>query len=200
MLSSKFDADGRRAYKTLEKYFLDMVIDEQGYLGVDENFKKLMRTLGSICAHFKDNEKKSKVEQEQTKVLSVSKNLLKGVATLKELQEESCARWERITALLKGKSKFDQSINGLFMREATLGLLYPKIDSHVSAQTNHLLKCPFNVHHDTGLLSVPIEDIAKFDVNSCLTIFDVLQEGGQAKMATALAIFDKFCKPIVKSE
>lgn len=59
--------------------------------------------------------------------------------------------------------------------EFILGCLYPKIDSHVSAQVNHLLKCPFNIHHSSMKVSLPIENMDKFDINSCVSVDKLLE-------------------------
>lgn len=93
------------------------------------------------------------------------------------------------------KRKDHSKIWEMVKKELTIGLLYPKIDSHVSAQANHLLKCPFNVHHDTGKLSLPILDVENFDVNNCLTIFDVLEN--KTRIEPYLEAFDAFCKPLI---
>lgn len=103
-------------------------------------------------------------------------------------------RWDAIQKLFKGKDKSSIMIWGMVERELTIGLLYPKIDAHVSAQTNHLLKCPFNVHHATGKLSLPILDIENFDVQKCPTIFDAL--GNKNLLEEYLKEFDKFCDGI----
>lgn len=107
-------------------------------------------------------------------------------------------RWLAIQELFqKKKDKSSLKIWGMIKRELTIGLLYPKIDAHVSAQTNHLLKCPFNVHHATGKLSLPILDIENFDVQKCPTIFDALENKGI--LENYLTEFDKFCEGITKS-
>ena len=95
------------------------------------------------------------------------------------------------------KTKDDTLLKEVFMREITLGLMYPKLDAHVSAQANHLLKCPFNVHHDTGNLSLPIEDIDNFDVAKCPTIFEALDNNSSLLLKPYFDIFDRFCAKLV---
>lgn len=63
-----------------------------------------------------------------------------------------------------------------FEMEFVLGYLYPKIDSHVSSQVNHLLKAPFNIHHASMNISVPIIDINNFSVENAASIHDILRE------------------------
>ena len=57
-----------------------------------------------------------------------------------------------------------------FHMEFVVGFLYPKIDSNVSAQINHLLKCPFNIHHASMKVSLPIANMDNFDIDSCVSI------------------------------
>lgn len=62
-----------------------------------------------------------------------------------------------------------------FEMEFVVGLLYPKLDFHVSASTNHLLKAPFNIHASSFALSVPLIDVKNFDITNCINIFDLTQ-------------------------
>lgn len=145
--------------------------------------EKVFQVIQSICAFLGDSRTKDEIEKMLEPVLK------------KEKSEE---RWLAIQELFERK-KDDKSkrIWGMINRELTIGLLYPKIDAHVSAQTNHLLKCPFNVHHATGKLSLPILDIENFDVQKCPTIFDALDNKDLLK--NYLAVFDKFCEGITKT-
>jgi DNA primase catalytic subunit len=145
--------------------------------------EKVFQVIQSICAFLGDSRTKDEIEKMLEPVLK------------KEKSEE---RWLAIQELFE-KKKDDKSkrIWGMINRELTIGLLYPKIDAHVSAQTNHLLKCPFNVHHATGKLSLPILDIENFDVQKCPTIFDALENKDLLK--NYLAVFDKFCEGITKT-
>ena len=84
-----------------------------------------------------------------------------------------------------------------FMVEITLGYLYPKIDSHVSAQVNHLLKAPFNIHHASMNISVPIMDIDKFNIENASSVSDILKresETGKNPIAEYIAFFKNFCQ------
>ena len=143
--------------------------------------KRVLDVLKSICEIRKNFEKKNEVEVSLTRLMQV---------------QGSVERWNNIILLFK-KTKDDRIIQDTFIRELTLGLMYPKLDAHVSAQANHLLKCPFNVHHDTGNLSLPIEDIDKFDVSKCPTIFDALSNDSGALLEPYMKIFDRFCEKLV---
>ena len=68
-----------------------------------------------------------------------------------------------------------------FEIELIVGFLYPKLDFNVSATTNHLLKAPFNIHHSSMCLSVPLINIKDFDIKNCLTIEDVIGPNGLNK-------------------
>lgn len=170
----------RKSYEILSKHFVSLVIDNQEYLSKDENLEKVLGVILSIC----------KLEKNET--------IPKSIATHREnlfSTEGSFARWEKIEKLFTLKYKDQAKIYEMVKKELTIGLLYPKIDSHVSAQANHLLKCPFNVHHDSGKLSLPILDVEKFDVEKCLTIFDVLEN--KDRLEPYLEAFDKFCEPLI---
>jgi DNA primase catalytic subunit len=96
-----------------------------------------------------------------------------------------------------GKDAYtNQALWGVIQRELTLGLLYPKIDSHVSAQVNHLLKCPFNVHHETGLVSLPLLDVRNFKIDQTPNVIDVL--ANPQLLDPYLKAFDIFCSRLIQ--
>lgn len=173
----------RESYNILKDELDTFVMDEQKYLESEENVLKLLGVLKSIYNGEKRTEKAKDVDLRTEKILEI---------------ENSLDRWEAIKWLIsERKTKEDQKILAIFVREVTIGLLYPKIDSHVSAQVNHLLKCPFNVHHETGKLSLPILDIDNFDVSKCPTILDALAPSGAEILEPYLRIFDAFCSNLV---
>lgn len=114
--------------------------------------------------------------------------------TLKSCEE----RWNKILQFLNDKTKQTKRVEALFKREIVIGLLYPKLDAHVSAQVNHLLKCPFNVHHDSGKLSLPIIDVEKFQVSEVPTIYDILGTEGPQILEPYIKYFENFCKNLQK--
>ena len=98
-----------------------------------------------------------------------------------------------LLALLRADGGEDAAAR--FEREFIIGFLYPKIDAHVSAEMNHLLKAPFNVHMDTLKLSVPLLNVAEFDPENCLTLEDLLLRGGvrgRESFAEYLVFFERF--------
>ena len=141
---------------------------------------KILGVINSICKHQKNTDITENIKRSHDDILKL---------------KNSYERWEKICGLFNLKRKEQAKIFEMVKKELTIGLLYPKIDSHVSAQANHLLKCPFNVHHDTGKLSLPILDVENFDVNTCLTIFDVLEN--KDRLEPYLKAFDEFCKPLI---
>ncbi len=159
---------------------VDTVIDQQNYLEKDENLDLVLTVLKSICESLKYKDKAEEIKQARERIAS---------------RPGSTDRWNMIMMLFKKTSKPDILLQNIFLREVTLGLLYPKIDTHVSAQANHLLKCPFNVHHDTGKVSLPIQDIENFNVAECPNIFDVLAD--KSVMDPYLSIFDEFCNGLI---
>lgn len=165
----------------MKPFFDQLVIEDQEYLKKDENLEKVFQVMKSICTFTDNIPKKGQLD--------------KALESTKQIQG-SCARWCAIQDLFKGKH--DKKTWAVIERELAIGLLYPKIDAHVSAQTNHLLKCPFNVHHDTGKLSLPILDIEAFDVAKCPTIFDALQD--KTMLEPYLQAFDAFCQPLLTSD
>ena len=172
----------RKSYKILKPHLVSLVIDTQDYFANDENVTKIFGVMKSLC--------------KLKKMPDISEYLNKSLNQVLEI-EGSYPRWEKIEKMILSQGKPGERAWEMIKKELTIGLLYPKIDSHVSAQANHLLKCPFNVHHDTGKLSLPILDIEKFDVSKCLTIFDVLEN--PERMEPYLAAFDKFCEPIIQN-
>ncbi len=100
------------------------------------------------------------------------------------------------------KQGFDLEI---FEIEFVVGYLYPKIDSEVSAQMNHLLKVPFNIHQDTLKLSVPIFDIKNFSPNNCVELSDFIDNHdsmenirGASKYSFSeyMIFFEIFCRKL----
>mgnify|MGYP003589331234 CR=1 FL=1 len=88
-----------------------------------------------------------------------------------------------------------------FDLEFVVGFLYPKIDAHVSAEMNHLLKAPFNIHMDSLKLSVPLIDVENFDPENCLTLEDLVLRGGvrgSEKFENYLHHFENFITQIKK--
>jgi DNA primase catalytic subunit len=162
-----------------------LVIEEQQYLNKDANLENLIGVLKSICELKKCHDKAKELEARKPALLQLQGSLV---------------RWDALRRVIGRSKKEEQEILAIFDREVTIGLLYPKIDSHVSAQVNHLLKCPFNVHHETGKLSLPILDIETFDVSKCPTIHDVLAPGGEQILAPYLDKFDHFCEGLIHKQ
>lgn len=89
-------------------------------------------------------------------------------------------------------------------------LLFPRLDSNVSTQFNHLLKSPFCAHPDTGKICVPIpiDSVFTFDPSSVPTLPTLVREidqfpskGANDILKTSLKpYYDSFCKFIVRME
>lgn len=65
----------------------------------------------------------------------------------------------------KGLAKVDVSQLSKLLDEIKLTILMPRLDSNVTAQINHLIKCPFSCHPDTGKISIPLslDEVENFD-------------------------------------
>lgn len=139
----------RKVYHTL-KPFLSFLLNEQKVL----DNKQLLERIFAIA----DKYMSSPLEVEwREKIISLS---------------TSQAKYDTIKKLIGDRLKEDYEVKK-FEMEFVVGLLYPKLDAHVSAQTNHLLKSPFNFHHDSQKLSVPLIDVASFDVDKCILLSDI---------------------------
>lgn len=96
-----------------------------------------------------------------------------------------------------------------FEIEFIVGFLYPKLDFNVSASTNHLLKAPFNIHHASQNLSVPLINVKDFDIKNCLTINDLICDRNDAfkgkgrlnhSFKDYLKKMESFCKSLEASK
>lgn len=54
--------------------------------------------------------------------------------------------------------------------------LYPRLDAGVTKTINHLLRCPFSVHGETGKICVPISSINEFQLDKVPTIMQLIKE------------------------
>lgn len=94
--------------------------------------------------------------------------------------------------------------------EIMFQLLFPRLDTNVSTQLNHLLKSPFCAHPDTWKICVPIpiDSVFRFDPLTVPTLQLLVREIDQFEekgvndiLKTSLKLhYDNFCKFIVKME
>lgn len=135
------------------------------------------------------------------KVKDVAEKYLKRHLTVEEkhkLDDKHTKGSEKFVylATLVGASDEGDTRAIQFKMELILGYLYPKLDSHVSAQVNHLLKAPFNVHHASMNISLPIVDINAFSIKNALSVHDVLRvqnETGKNPIQPYIDFFKEFC-------
>tara|TARA_Y100000389_G_scaffold202253_2_gene247028 strand:+ start:8146 stop:9828 length:1683 start_codon:yes stop_codon:yes gene_type:complete len=66
-------------------------------------------------------------------------------------------------------ARFSDSAERAFKR-AVLTYTWPRLDANVSKQTNHLLKAMFSVHPKTGLVCVPVGNVATFKPERCPSV------------------------------
>ena len=84
---------------------------------------------------------------------------------------------------------------------------YPRFDKHVSIGMNHLLKSPFCIHPDTGLLCTPVDDknSLEFNPETVPNLDSLLEEIAngksikQSSVAPFISLFaTKMCSPALK--
>ena len=213
----------QRSFKILKPLFEDFMVKEQAYFWYDKNIEKIFEILTRIIksSNGKNDDPKgfnlSQLQELKDQVMKETSGGLAGFPVksttpnrvVKSVTSEhesniSQSRWDRITVFLKKKG---QDLTwAKFEREVVIGLMYPKLDAHVSAQTNHLLKCPFNVHKATGRISVPILDFDTFEmkhVPHVIQVNDCPPPKGDEKnelLKPWLDIFEGFCSKLYKQE
>lgn len=203
-----------RSFTLLETKFEEFIVGEQAFFIYERNIEKVMSVLERLAKF--NSQAKGYVAQVQ----ELKKKLLKKASEeLPDLNqnvsrsptgpnsakqsEVSQTIFDTIKKFFETNREFS-SVEPKFMREIVLGLMYPKIDFNVSATTNHLLKCPFNIHSGTGLLSVPI-DFETFDFTEVPYAQDVIEHKRKnnavhPNFKEYLDFFDKFCDGLVQSE
>lgn len=162
------------AYEILKEFYV-FLLDEQKIMDKPNVTDMLLR----ITARYADRD----LTSAEKNAFNRKKSGVEKFKVLKEIIEKS------------GENGSEKSEK--FMIEFILGYLYPKIDSHVSAQVNHLLKAPFNIHHDTMNVSLPIIDIEKFSIEQTLNVKALLQKKNRIKknpIQAEIDFFEKFCE------
>jgi DNA primase small subunit len=178
-----------RSVKKLEKFFVDVIVEEQGLFKDRTQFEKFLQILTNkiILGSNRDRAYQTLLE---------NKNGLSPETVLKTLKgylrddEENCTR---------NASKFGpkKKITPLYLyEEVILNYLYPRIDSAVSKPLNHLLKSPFCIHPSTGKVSVPLlfEELIAFDPDTAVTLKDLLECHYEGKITPKLTAFNKHVK------
>lgn len=204
-----------RSFNILKPMFESFMIVEQAYFWYDKNIEKIFQVLRRIISEDKDKGKIGLGDQELKellkKVIEVSNAVINGFPSSKDApnrkvdgpnsSKESAISSDRWTILSDFFKKKGLDLTwAKFEREIVLGLMYPKLDAHVSAQTNHLLKCPFNIHKGTGKVSVPLVDFENFKMSEVPHIVDVINDNSGKVMGPWIKIFDGFCHNLYEKE
>lgn len=205
-----------RSYQILAKKFENFIVGEQAFFIYKKNINKVMSVLERLAKREKSTKGSiNLIEKLQEKLIKLvtkrlpnfNENISRSPTGPNSEQESELSRevFEMIKNFFELNTSFS-TIENKFMKEIVIGLMYPKIDFNVSASTNHLLKCPFNIHSGTGLLSVPIDDFDTFKLGEVPYAQDVIEyckENGNAahpKFLRYLNFFEKFCDDLVKKE
>ena len=202
----------KKSYEILEPLFEEFMIKEQCYLSIPKNFDLFFKLVNMTLDRQPERTSSLKGALQQ-KIAQLRDELIDLQDTL-DLRHDGTLDIDKAVANGAGP-RFSEKVyqetlkffekNRLpdlqkdFMLELVIGLMYPKIDAHVSAQTNHLLKCPFNIHHSTGLVSIPIGNFDTFELDEVPFVQDVIEgskEGGEKNQhpvyQQAVDYFDAF--------
>lgn len=122
----------KAASKIIERYFENLMLENQDILGTTENCEK----IASLCT--------------DPKVKEMILSDMKRHNTSKE-------RWQVFTNVVDCALESKGAKNKHFIKEVMFQLCYPRLDVNVSKGLNHLLKAPFCVHPKTGRVCIPID-------------------------------------------
>ncbi len=119
----------------------------------------------------------------------VPSNLLQTISQKSELDEGQKIKY--LFTVLSEPSYHDVMIR------MVLELLYPRFDIAVSEQPNHLVKSPFSIHPDTGMISSPIasEKIRDFNIEKdTLHVTRMLKPSTDEEMSRNKELFGEAIK------
>lgn len=205
----------RRSYDILKEKFEDFVVKEQAFFIYKVNIEKVLKILKRFLSKHKNGksllDKCDRLQRELYKDLDSKlydfKQEFKRPYKGKNYEYQSEISLEVYKQILNFFTLHPEisDIQPKLKMEIVIGLMYPKIDFHVSAQTNHLLKCPFNIHSGTGLLSIPIDDFDNFKISDVPYVQDVVayqkKKGWKhPNFKRFLDYFDGFCEKLLKNE
>ncbi|XP_011565946.3 DNA primase small subunit [Plutella xylostella] len=176
----------RRALNVIDKYFLDILQDQEFFANPD-GLKKLLALIP-------DEAFKSLVEK-----------------TLEKMPDSSVERFKALTNIFESHCRE----NGIFSRkfkylieEIKIQYCYPRLDVNVTKGFNHLLKSPFSIHPKTGKVSVAFKpnNAKNMNLDEIPTIYTLLDDSAaenakhQANMRTAVKVFQEVVFSLEKTE
>lgn len=142
---SRMHTSIRRALGIIERYFVEMMVKEQDFLGTDERLQKFLAILDEgVRFDFEGVLRKFKTSEE---------------------------RWNAFLEHYNATQKQNPTRRHL-IEEIKLQYTYPRLDVNVTKGLNHLLKAPFCVHPKSGKISIPFsaKAVDKFDPSTVPTI------------------------------
>ncbi|XP_066958334.1 DNA primase small subunit [Macrobrachium rosenbergii] len=142
-LQSKLHPSVQRAFKIANRYFEEIILEDQDLLGTPELW-------GKVLALIPDADIREALDRTMPQCVN------------------SRQRWNTIQAEInrqvnKGDSK--KAIKPNLVAEIILQFVYPRLDIHVTKGLNHLLKSPFCVHPKTGRVCVCFDPLKADDFN-----------------------------------
>ncbi|KAJ6634150.1 DNA primase small subunit, partial [Pseudolycoriella hygida] len=155
-IGEKMHHSVRRAYRTVESLFEEVILKDQNFFATEKGILFLLKSV---------------TDEEIRKELD---------GKLKVQENNSTALWNCFTKYmtdLRHRGSLPRKLQNI-VEEVKLALLYPRLDVNVTKGMNHLLKSPFCVHPGTGKVCVPINPAAanNFDPTTAPTITQILDE------------------------
>ncbi|GAB5591842.1 p48 polypeptide of DNA primase [Umbelopsis nana] len=146
-----------RSLDILKNYFVRLVVEDQGILDDEKNWKKVLAIIPDKAIQEKLHERWEGVD---------ASGISRWEDLKKELEKNEYAR-----------RKTGDRLN-LLPRDIVFQYSYPRLDDKVSTNINHLLKSPFCVHPKTQRVCVPIDpdNCDNFDPFSVPTLQNLCKE------------------------
>ncbi|KAL5267666.1 hypothetical protein ACHWQZ_G004643 [Mnemiopsis leidyi] len=144
----------RRSVNTISRYFEELMIDSQDFLGTPEKCQKVLSMFPA-------------------------KSIQDDLQNWATSHHDSKTKWNKLKdawSTYAKKRKIKQENNAIY--EVVLQLCYPRLDVNVTKGLNHLLKSPFSVHPKTGRVCVPFlaQHVDSFDPFTVPTLKEIIAE------------------------
>lgn len=160
-----------RARGIIETHFDDVILTQQNFLSSAADCAKVLQMIA-------DDGLRDAVRDRWARIDASPQPLIDEVQG--SVRTVSHHKWN---ALCEAHAAYDPHRKAKFglrnaVTEIMFQLVYPRIDTNVSVQLNHLLKSPFCVHPATGKVCVPVlpDDVFAFDPHAVPTLRSLVHE------------------------